>query len=180
MELLSTRLVTTQGRLAFFFQPDWTPLAATEYGTQLQTARRLVEAAKVLRADGHYDEVAALLFRWVMENGWDGPSRGFRHGRHIHRPARREWWIAWECVRAMAALEPGAEDAESRAALEGDVWSYLRHRVLDEVHGGTFAERRAAVAFRGPAHPGLAKGNVWKDGSHEGLALLQMLDSGAA
>ena len=175
--LVGERLTSPDGTLSFYCEPDWTPLSGTRFGTQLQTAHRLVTAGEQLGASN--DGIPARLFRRAIELGWDRRSGGFFFADYGYRPQRQEWWGPAECLRALAVLGPLAGGDGDRRALEERVWSYLARRVLDEQYGGMYTEsidglpfRRRALGIRFAPDSAVAKGSIWKDGWHEGKALL--------
>jgi mannobiose 2-epimerase len=180
--IVGERLVSPEGTLSFYCRPDWTPLSGTRFGTQLQTAHRLVTAGELLGASN--DDVAGPLFRRTLELGWDRGSGGFFFADYGYRPHRREWWVSAECLRALAVLGPLAGDEGGHRTLEERVWSYLSRRLLDERYGGMYTEgidglpyRRRALGIRFAPDPAVAKGSIWKDGWHEGKALLVCMDA---
>jgi mannobiose 2-epimerase len=177
-EIVARRMTSQGGELAFYCQPDWAPRPAMRYGTQLQTAHRLVTAGRLLGSEA-FDEVAGVLFKRGLELGWDRRSGGFAFADFGYRPERHEWWVVTKCLRALWTLGPLAGDDDDRRRFEDRVWGYLRRRILDERHRGLFRESLDGLAFRrrvlglrfAPASV-VAKGDVWKDGWHEGKALL--------
>jgi mannobiose 2-epimerase len=175
--------MTVDGEVAFYCRPDWTRLPGVRYGTQLQTAHRLVTAGRLLGSAG-LDEVAGLAFKRAVERGWDRRSGGFAFSDFGYHPQRREWWIETECLRALWTLGPLAGDGNERREIEDRVWRYLRRRILDGQYGGLYKEglnglplRHRMLGMRFAPAFAIAKGTIWKDGWHEGKALLLGMDA---
>jgi mannobiose 2-epimerase len=178
-EIVAERMSSADGMLSFYCQPDWTPLPGTRYGTQLQTTHRLVAAGPLLGRPGLHDATAGRLFRRAVELGWDRRVGGFLFADFGYLPRRREWWVPLECLRALVALGPLAGTEGERHALADRIWSYVRRRLVDERCGGLYSEsvdglslRRRVLGVRFAPPPVTAKGSIWKDGWHEGAALL--------
>jgi mannobiose 2-epimerase len=177
-EIVARRMTSEDGIVAFYCQPNWARRPGTRFGTQLQTAHRLATAGRLLGTD-IFDEVAGRVFRRGIELGWDRRSGGFWFADYGHRPQRREWWIETECLRGLWTLGPLAGGEGERRALEERVWGYLRRRFFDARYSGLYKESvdglprpRQMLGIRFAPASAVAKGDVWKDGWHEGTALL--------
>jgi mannose/cellobiose epimerase-like protein (N-acyl-D-glucosamine 2-epimerase family) len=95
----------------------------------------------------------------------------------------KSWWVQIEALRtllAMTVLEP--ENPRWQRAFE-EQWRYLSRNFIDEAHGGFYTGgldmmsriRRKIGARVAPAKI-TRKGDEWKDASHEGRALLYVME----
>ena len=190
LEILCTRFRASEGVLHYVVRADWTPVPhPMQFGNQLQTAFRFDLAGEIL---GDRERLAPLARRLVHEAlrlGWDHGEGGvFNAGPGtaaatlgLLRPLRRakSWWPQVEALRALVRLlQRDPEDEASRRALAG-VWSYLGRHVIDERRGGfhamgldTLPRWRRPLGLRSAPGRFTRKGEVWKDASHEGRALL--------
>ena len=97
---------------------------------------------------------------------------------------RKPWWVQSEALKGLLSvsqLEP--ENVNYRQHFEAQ-WNYIVRYLLDSRYGGTYSVgldilptwlRRLGASFA-PAKF-TRKGNVWKDGSHDGRALLYIISS---
>ena len=166
--ILGERLSSPDGTLTYYCWPDWTPLPGMRFGGQFQAAHRLVTAGGLLGTAVN-DRPAQLLRRGI-ELSWDRRHGGFVAADSGDRPQRREWWIVAECLRALFTLVPLAGGDDDRHRVVDRVWSYLRRRILDERYRGLYREDLQGLDFA--PDRAAAKGGIWKDGWHEGKALL--------
>jgi mannobiose 2-epimerase len=168
--ILGERLSSPDGTLTYYCRPDWTPLPGMRFGGQFQAAHRLVAAGGLL-GTAMNDRPAQLLRRGI-ELGWDRRHGGFHAADKGYRPRRREWWIVAECLRALFTLDPLAGGDNDRRRLVDRVWSHLRQRLLDERYGGLYREDLEGLGLDLAPDRAAVKGDIWKDGWHEGKALL--------
>jgi cellobiose epimerase len=188
--ILSERMATPSGALHCFCQADWTPVPRiVRYGYQFQAAHRLLAAGGLT---GNPQGTARMAYRLVdnaLQHSWDRAVGGFRYAASEALPPAlegysvswfaKQWWVQAEALKTLllvSRLEPA--NADYRGHFEAQ-WAYIRRHIIDERHGGTYsmgldilpAWRRRLGARLAPASA-TRKGSVWKDGSHEGLALL--------
>jgi hypothetical protein len=167
--LLTGPLARPDGLTSFYARGDFDGLRDyVEYGNGLQTAHRLVTAAPIL--DLALSERAEHLLAATVTAAWDPEEGGILYGNHRATARDKRWWPQFELLRAMLAVSP---PGGSVAGLSTEtVWGYIERSVLDEEHGGTYmAVPPRSVGAPAGAAQFLRKGDVWKDGFHDGAAL---------
>lgn len=185
LQIVFDRVIVEPGATHLAFCPDWQPVPnLTEYAHCLQTARTLIEAGASLPG-GAIDDAAKLAGKALVDNmlrvAWD-PSRGgfsqagWAFGRCDFEGCsvyvrEKTWWCQAEGLRALLRLarvypEEGYQDWANR------LWQYIDKYVIDHRRGGWAAKGSDSPGYdrRAP------KASVWKDPSHEGTALLVVLD----
>jgi len=190
MLLFETRLVQANGALPYVFTADWRPLPPPEHtGYLLQGAHRLLRLAESSGAPPGRAAAAKRMMAHALATRWDARRGGFYEtGPHADGEAGstpasvdKNWWDQWEGLRAL--IDFGDDSARSGyARYARDQWRYITRHILDRRRGGTFwygldghsAWRRLMQPKDfAPRRP--AKGEAWKDASHEGRALLHCL-----
>jgi mannobiose 2-epimerase len=167
--LLTGPLVRPDGLTAFYASGDFDEVRDyVEYGNGLQTAHRLVTAAPIL--DLALAERAERLLAATVAAAWDPDEGGILYGNHRRTARDKRWWPQFELLRAVLAVSP--PDGSVAGVATEAVWGYIERHLLDEEHGGTYT----AVPPRSAGGPAgaaqfLRKGDVWKDGYHDGAAL---------
>ena len=119
-------------------------------------------------------------------HGHDTSFGGFYHAAPAVRPfeiegqytvvQRKLWWVQFEALHAFAAA---SRWNPAHFARMQSLWQYIRTHLIDPRHGGVYVQGtdrlRRLQQWRAridPRHPSRIKGDPWKDGSHEGRALL--------
>ncbi len=179
VDIVCDRLVGPDGELPFLWSRDWRKQPGPErIGYLLQGARRLAAASSDPRA---LATARRLLARGIRV-GWDARKGGFfsHGGGDPADPAAREklWWVQWEGFRSLAVFDeddPSGTTARCLAIL----WSYIRRFVLDRRYGGSRlygldsgGHELPWISWRTPPTAHGPKATMWKDASHETLALL--------
>ena len=132
-----------------------------------------------------------LRYAWDEENGGfflAGPGASWTTLQgHDLLVRRKEWWIQFEGLRALLALNLAINDNSVYLDYFERQWEFLHRYIFDATHGGVYLVAldglprwRQAVGARCAPGSLTKKGNDWKDASHEGWALLycaSMLDA---
>jgi mannobiose 2-epimerase len=192
LEIMTDRmLVPSTGALHIFVTPDWRPiphLARSAY--QCQTAYRILLARGLA---GDADRLASLARRMVDHalRYQRDPRGGFFYAgagsapRSLHghdlQVRFKTWWVQVEVLKALLAISLLApEEVGYRYEFEAQ-WRYLRAHFLDERYGGFYSadlDRPRWRALRLRFAPAATnKGDMWKDASHDGRALLYCMEA---
>jgi cellobiose epimerase len=188
--------VASVGALHIFVTPDWRPVPhLARSGYQCQTAFRLLSARGLVGDPDHLREVAARLVDHALRCTRD-PRGGFRYAAAGTSPhtlqgqpllsRAKPWWIQAEILKALLAIATlYPERADYMREFEAQ-WAYIRDELVDPEYGGIYwngldSQRRwrhrLGARFAGAGYT--RKGDVWKDGSHDGRALLYCVEHSA-
>ncbi|MDP8986253.1 MAG: AGE family epimerase/isomerase [Pseudomonadota bacterium] len=189
VEIISTKLLSPSGSLAFVACHDWTPVShLSRFGTECQTVHRLLAAAPLLQSEEKTQTIAKRIMEHVLAVGWDhrnggifyaGPTSGSTtiEGYSIVVPAKA-YWVQVEGLRALLALgeiDPIDDYSDHAERL----WEYIAKYYFDSRHGGMYPfGMDQQPGWRGPCRAALApstatrKGSEWKDASHDGRVWL--------
>ncbi|MGH7583757.1 MAG: AGE family epimerase/isomerase, partial [Gemmatimonadales bacterium] len=192
LDIMSDRMVVPQtGALHIFVTPDWRPIphmARAAY--QCQTAYRISIARDVVGDDGRLSGLACRMVDHALRYQRDRRG-GFFYGGAGSEPRElqgselqvrpRIWWVQVEALKALLAMAQLApERSDYRDAFEVQ-WQYIRTHFLDERYGGFFSsdiDGRRLRRLRLLATPAATmKGDMWKDASHDGRALLYCMQT---
>lgn len=190
--ILTKKAQAPNGALHFFLSADWQPIPHTVVvGNAFQSICRLVWAAKLLDHP-QYLENAKQLWTWAQRCAREpqlpgfaactvGEAPFFSSGSDL-RVRYRSWWVQAEALRAMLVLAE-TEGGGQWEALFREHWTFFNQHFIDRKYGGTrsgsschlrFPWQRFAERWLKPdlyTH----KANAWKDGSHDGRAVLHAL-----
>ncbi len=194
LDIICNRMtVAATGAMHIFALPDWTPLPhLARSGYQAQGAFRVSEAVGLVGDSAQLRQSSERLLDHALRYFHDPIHGGFFYGGPGSDPLWFEdyslvvrwkpWWIEGEILKALIAIGSNAADPGRYLDHAASLWRYIERNLLDHRHGGFYARGLDTVRRRrrwmGPA---LApanvtrKGDVWKDGSHEGRALLYCL-----
>ncbi len=189
-EIMATRMALPSGAVFPLCQPDWRPIPhIMRYGFSFQTASRLLQARDILEPQIDVLKTAQCLVDFCIHNAWDADNGGMFFGGPATPPMelegqnlrvrRKSWWVQFESLKALMSLCCAVESNEVYQHYFSAQWHYLKHYFLDHERGGIYAMGLDTLAecwpkLRLESAPGevINKGNIWKDGSHEGRALL--------
>ncbi|HYB98466.1 MAG TPA: AGE family epimerase/isomerase [Candidatus Limnocylindrales bacterium] len=197
--LFEQRLLAHDGALHFFCLRDWTPVPhRVRVGTTLQTAWRLSAARAQAALPFPADDASRRILRYLREHARDRAGGYFLAGEvrpaaaqsaaacayawveHAVAAGGKVWWVQFEALRTIMdqhRQRPRAELHEEYVAL----WSYIVRAFVDARHGGIYSHGLDLLPWWWPARaPSLprgqsSKGTAWKDASHEGRALLELI-----
>jgi hypothetical protein len=156
------------------------------FGTAMQTASRLPAAAAALGGHPVADATAVRVLEHVLRYGRDARTGAIRIAGPAAEPLTlagstmlvraHPWWVQLEALRALHFHYRRTGRWREELTM---LWSYIRGRIFDERHGGTYTSSIDSLPWwrpRWPLPPGITrKGDVWKDASHEGRVLLMLL-----
>ncbi len=192
LDIMADKMVVPlTGALHIFVTPDWRPiphLARAAY--QCQTAYR-ISIARELTGDAEYLRTLACKMVDHAVRYQRDPRGGFFYGGAGCEPRVKEgqdlqvrakiWWVQVEAMKALLAVSQLApERREYRDEFE-EVWRYVLARFLDERHGGLYSRDLEKSRWRGlrrrATRAATKKGDMWKDASHDGRALLYCMQA---
>jgi mannobiose 2-epimerase len=189
IEIVCERAAAPGGGLHFYCAADWRPVPhLARFGTQFQTAFRLLLARDLAGDAEKMRSLASGLMDNSLRYARDRDRGGFFFAGPATAPMSIEgepvsvrvklWWIQFEALKALfTAAREYSEDRYTADLLAH--WSYIRRTFIDDRWGGVYSraldspprwQRGWASIFGG--EDGTRKGQVWKDSSHDGRALL--------
>ena len=196
VEIIGDRMVNpTTGSMHFFVTPDWRPLPhLIRVGYQSHSAYRLLLALGLTEHDALIRRMAVRIMdsanryaRYDSGEGYYYAAPGafptVLHDYEIRVP-RKTWWVQMEALKGLLAVSRVASDPGPYLRLFEEQWRYIRKHFLDAKYGGVYMHgldnarvwERKFGARLAPA--GITrKGDVWKDASHEGRALLYCIET---
>jgi mannobiose 2-epimerase len=194
LDLVSDKMVVpSTGALHIFVTADWRPLPhLSRAGYECQTAYRLIMACGV---DGDADrlrDIASRLLDHALRYTGD-PRGGFCYAGPGTSPrllegidlmvTEKPWWVQVEALRTLLAMTRHFPERQDYVEHFKALWEYIRRELLDHEHGGVYSaaldsqrswRRRLGARFAPAAVT--KKGDMWKDASHEGRALLYCVE----
>lgn len=183
LEIVRQRVVVPPGSCHVYFNPDWTPIPdIAHYGHNVHMASLLLAAAAPLGAqeEEKAHATARELLDCALEHAWDATTGGFAYagstfGRiHLENHTlyldTKYWWPQAEGLVDLVhfAAREGTGVYSDRAAT---LWRYIRTHLIDGRYGGWFRMGLDA----GKEARKQPKADLWRDGSHEGMALIRCL-----
>lgn len=196
VEIIADRMANpATGSLHFFVTPDWRPVPhLMRVGYQSHSAYRLTLALGLTPHDAMIRRMAVRMLDNAIRYARDSDGHGYLyaapgafplslHDYEIRAP-RRTWWVQMEALKALLAVSRIAPRPESYLQLFEQQWRYISRSFLDNRFGGVYMHgldnvrvwERKFGAVLAPA--GITrKGDVWKDASHEGRALLYCMET---
>ena len=186
-------LVPSTGALHIFVTADWRPIPhLSRAGYQCQTAYRLTAARELTGDAERLRRLAGQLMDHALRYTRD-PRGGFRYASAGAAPRflqgqdllsrDKPWWVQVEALKALLAVSRlFPERADYLRHFEA-LWGYIQRQLLDQEHGGVYSTaldaqqrwRRGLGARFAPAAV-TKKGDMWKDASHDGRALLYCVE----
>jgi cellobiose epimerase len=198
-EAITEHFVGPGGQMHYMISADWTPLPALEeYGYHLQTALRLPFAAPLVgRSASEALASSRLLVDHAVARGWlDGGA--FAHAGPAAEPndiegtsivvRKRSFWVQTEGLKILLLFALLDERPEHYRSLTDELVSFIDRHLIDHRHGGWLPLPLVDQPLRRRLRAGrlMAKGDLWKDASHEadlyliGLRMLRGLAHSAA
>jgi mannobiose 2-epimerase len=194
VEIVTGPMMAPNGALVFFATPDWRPIPhMVRSGYQFQTAFRILTAVPIVGRAERLQADARRLVDHVLRHGRDRRRGGYNYAYPGSWPlslngeplsqSYKSWWPQFEALRALLAVALQTPDERYREPFAAQ-WAYVRRFCLDERFGGIYAaalgtlgrvRRRLGARFAPSAVT--AKGNVWKDASHDARALMYCVDA---
>jgi cellobiose epimerase len=186
-------VVPSTGALHIFVTADWRPLPhLSRAGYECQTAYRLTSARGLTGDVERLGRLASRLLDHALR--YTGDLRGgFRYAAPGASPRflvgqdllsrDKPWWVQAEALKALLAVSRlFPERADYLRHFEA-LWDYIQRQLLDRELGGVYstaldAQRRwrRGLGARFAAQAVTRKGDMWKDASHDGRALLYCVE----
>lgn len=192
--IMRDRATVAPGAVHVFYHPDWTPVPDfTRTGFGLTLSYYLPDAEKALGSpapcasrtglsDSRTSVVAKSLVDNVLNIAWDRTNGGVYYGGSAFGAAYLEdtkilldqkiWWPQAEAMSALLTLALTHEQERSKYLRSFEaVTQYIDNNIIDHVFGGWRSSGLDydAKAFFKP------KSQLWKDCSHEVLALVRCI-----
>jgi mannobiose 2-epimerase len=177
LALFQNQLRQEPGRRFSFTWPDWRAVpGAGSFGHDVELAHLLLAAGEALgrRHDPPLLAYARALLEGAIDEGWHEAGGWFdptAQERSLAEPAKT-WWVQAEGLACLAVLHEATAEPRYLALLRRQ-WDWIASRQIDPLHGGWFE----SVAADGRPIGSDAKGTMWKDGYHEGRALMMAVAS---
>jgi mannobiose 2-epimerase len=176
LSVLRDKISAPPGVMNLYLTNDWVALPGHDsYGHDIENAYLMLEAEDVL-GRGHQpktERMARMLVDHALAFGWDARVGGFYRDGTTYGPPedrQREWWVQAEGLNAlllMHELHGRSTDVYWKAFLRQ--WRFMvDHQIDAEFHG-----LYEMLDADGRPLPG-GKGRIWKEGYHEGRALLNV------
>jgi mannobiose 2-epimerase len=196
LEIVVGRLITVDGALHYMTYLDWSPVPSLErYGYLLQQPGRLLAAAALVGGGDRAMDATRSLVDHTIRRGWSsaraavinaGPADEPNSlGRFRLRVDDLPWWVQTEAVRSILLMAMLDDPAGRYRALVDRLVATIDRDFLDHRRGGWHAEPVRDVPLRRRLRGDPAKGDDWKDASHEtdmylsGLRMLRGLSADA-
>lgn len=151
------RWTAETGRLPARFSAALEPLGELGPGYEIQAGWRLPLARAALGESLRFGPVERALRDAAS-------ARRGRRGGVLGMSGREEWWIQFELLRSYAFHASVAPDEPAPTDAARRQFAYLERTFIDHRHGGVVPHPPR------PLRPE-PKGDRWKDGSHEAMAL---------
>ncbi len=196
VEIIADRMVNpTTGSMHFFVTPDWRPVPhLIRVGYQSHSAYRLGLALGLTRHDALIRRMAVRIVESAIRYARDTDGLGYYYAAagafpiELHdyelRVRRRTWWVQMEALKALLAVSRIAPNPTRYLQLFEEQWRYIKKHFIDAKYGGVYMhgldntrvwERKFGARLAPAAIT--RKGDMWKDGSHEGRALLYCIET---
>lgn len=190
--LLLQHALAPNGSLWFFHTRDWRPVPhAVVLGNAFQTVCRLLWVGRLLGQEATFQEASRSIVKWALRCAQEPGLPGFVAATVSQPPYRNEgatlgsrqrrWWVQYEGLRALL-LWWELQGEEWLVPLVNH-WRYLQKTFQDPHWKGHLPGSTCHLAnpwqrvWERWRHPQLYghKAWDWKDGSHDGRALLHAL-----
>lgn len=197
--LVRNTIVTPQGHLTLFLQPDWTPVSFRDssaesisrhhrldhvsFGHDVETAYLMLEASHVLgwQNDTVTLRVAKHMVDQALRHGWDEQAGGFYDEGYYfkNKPGMtitadtKNWWAQAEGLNTLLLMaDQFPYDPMNYYAKFEKLWQYCDTQLIDHTYGDWYA---GGVDKQPDMRLGL-KGHIWKGIYHHYRALTNCVD----
>jgi mannobiose 2-epimerase len=191
VDIIARKMVnTTTGALHFFVTDDWQPVPhLIRTGYQMHSAYRLLLALGRTGQDELIRQMCLKQVDCAIRYAHDGDGRGYYyaatgalpielHGESL-RIRRRTWWVQMEALKALLAASTVSTEPARYRKLFDEQWQYIGRHFFDSRHGGVYVHGTDNLRFwqrrfdaRLAPTDMTRKGDIWKDASHEGRAMI--------
>jgi cellobiose epimerase len=176
LTIVRDKICVEPGVMNLYSTVDWRPIPDHDsYGHDVETAYLMLETAQVL-GQAHQrktERMAKMLVDHALAYGWDETYGGFyREGTTMGQPEdrRKEWWVQFEGLNALLLMheEYGRQTDLYFKAFQHQ-WQFIRDHQVDHEFGGVYdtVDREGTVRE-------FTKARIWKEGYHDGRALLNV------
>jgi mannobiose 2-epimerase len=199
LALIRDTMVTPNGNLTLFFQPDWTRISFADsseksiakhhhldhvsFGHDVETAYLLIETSYALglKEDSTTLRIAKKMDDHALRNGWDTTVGGFFDEGYYFKSKKvititkdtKNWWAQAEGLNSlllMASLYP-TDELNYFKKFE-TLWTYTDAYLLDHTYGDFYA----GGLDKQPEMKSALKGHIWKATYHQYRALTNCID----
>jgi cellobiose epimerase len=159
------------------YRRDWTPIlegtgARVSYGHDIENIWLLADAVETLgQSNAPWLDLYRRLFDYSTRHGYDRVHGGFFHRGPFNEDARERekiWWVQAEGLMSALTMYRLTREPEYAQAFEGTL-RWVSTRQTDWTSGEWFAEVRPDGSTAG------VKGDRWKEGYHNGRALIESI-----
>ena len=176
LQIVRDKICVEPGVMNLYFTVDWHAIPDHDsYGHDVETAYLMLEATEVLGQvhNSKTERMAKMLVDHALSYGWDETYGGFfRDGTTLGPPEdlRKEWWVQFEGLNALLLMHEKygtASDVYFKAFQQQ--WQFIKAHQVDHEFGGLYdtVERDGTVKDH-------VKARIWKEGYHDGRALLNV------
>jgi len=176
LQIVRDKICVEPGVMNLYFTVDWHAIPDHDsYGHDVETAYLMLEATEVLGQvhNSKTERMAKMLVDHALSYGWDETYGGFfRDGTTLGPPEdlRKEWWVQFEGLNALLLMHEkygNASDVYFKAFQQQ--WQFIKDHQVDHEFGGLYdtVERDGTVKDH-------VKARIWKEGYHDGRALLNV------
>lgn len=182
LRIIREHVVVPPGACHMYFNPDWRPIPdLAYYGHNVHLATLLPTAAAPLGVEEmeRAEATARALLDCALEYAWDPSTGGFAYagstfGRiyiedQVWYADTKYWWPQAEALVSLVYFAGKGTGVYPDRALA--LWRYIQENFVDARYGGWFKVGRET----GNKARKLPKADVWRDGSHEGMALMKCI-----
>ncbi len=194
LSLIRDKMVSKQGYLRLFFQPDWTPVSFRDssrasiiqhkyldhvsFGHDIETAYLMREASHALglQNDTLTQIIGKRMVDHALRNGWDKNLGGFYDEGYYFKGsdtitiifASKNWWAQAEGLNTLLLMtDTYPNDSMHYYDKFKKQWNYIETYIIDHTNGGWYEEGLDNEPQRKTA----LKGHIWKGAYHNFRAL---------
>ena len=197
LHVVRDTLVSEEGNLRLYFEPDWTPVSYRDsssdvraahygldhvsFGHDVETAFLLLEAAHALGIEADTTlQVAKRMVDRALRTGWDGDAGGFYDEGYVFPGSTdvtiikntKNWWAQAEALNTLLLMARRfPDDPMDYAARFEEQWAYVDTYLLDHEHGGWYD----SGLDQDPESRRRPKGHVWKGAYHTARSLMAVV-----
>ena len=176
LAIIRDRFSVAPGAMNLYTTNEWVALPGHDsYGHDVEAAYLMLEAEDVLGRghDPRTERMARMLVDHALAYGWDQALGGFYREGTTYGPTedrKKEWWVQAEGLNALLLMHDiyGRTTDTYFKAFQRQ-WRFITEHQLDREFRGLYemvdAEGRPVAG---------GKGRIWKEGYHEGRAMLNV------
>ena len=159
------------------YRRDWTPIlegtgALVSYGHDIENIWLLADAVQTVgHSNAPWLDLYRRLFDYSKRHGYDTAHGGFFYRGPFHENARERqkiWWVQAEGLMSALTMYRLTREPEYAEMFEATL-RWVSTRQTDWTNGEWFAEVRPDGSTAG------VKGDRWKEGYHNGRALIESI-----